>query len=62
MKYIILLFICLFLSCSHTNTHISTVTVNKSDIHFIEQWQKNGVKIVKIDTLKNGNLKVITKF
>jgi hypothetical protein len=57
MKFVLLLLVCLCLSCAPS----SVVIVKSSDSYFIENWQKNGVKIIKIDTLKNGTWRVYTK-
>jgi hypothetical protein len=57
MKFVLLLLVCLCLSCVSSNV----VIVKSTDSYFIENWQKNGVKIIKIDTLKNGTWKVYTK-
>lgn len=55
LKKILYIFIMmLFLSCASTHKiHYETVTVKGPDNYFINNWKKNGVRIIDIDTIKN---------
>lgn len=49
MKILIISFLIIICSCVNTYRKTETIIVDK--YKYVENWNKNGIKIIKIDTL-----------